>query len=59
MKKLLDILSPIIFIGALILVIGAPGAVDAGDISLGRAMVQMLIGLGVIAAICIKEKVWR
>lgn len=34
-------------IGALILVIGSPSAVDAGHISMGRCMVQMIGGLAV------------
>ena len=50
MKKLLDLLSPVIVIAAFIFIAGSPAAVDAGDISLGRAMIQMLVGLGVIVA---------
>ena len=57
MKRLLNILSPIIFICALILVIGAPGAIDFGNISLSRGLFQMIGGLSVIWLILRLRKV--
>lgn len=55
MKKAKHILEPLIFLIAMIIVIGSPGAVDFGHISLSRAIIQMAIGVAVICILIFKE----
>ena len=45
--KILHTILLIIGLGALILVIGSPSAVDAGHISMARCFVQMIGGVAV------------
>ena len=57
--KLLHKLTPILFIFAFLFMIGTAGALEHDTISMGQAVIQWAAGGAVIAAICIKEKVWR
>ena len=54
--KALRLLSPILFIAVLILIIGTPAAIDAGQISLARGFLQMIAGTAFAAFLVMRGR---
>ena len=54
--RVLHKLAPLAFIAVLILIIGTPAAIDAGQISLARGFLQMIAGTAFAAFLVMRGR---